>query len=105
MPCFNQLLSTKEAVFLFILWENWSTYSLVILSRRTKWHPQSAEDLVYINCKRRLLTRKALEYSKEEAKLCDIARDIFDSIEDVRKLEVDNLSLMKASDVLEDDGG
>ena len=75
---------------------NWSTYSFVHLVRRNKMTPKCAEDLVFIHSNLRLLSRRTLQYMKGETKMWDIARDAFDSFEDVGELEIAQLSLDEA---------
>ncbi|KAL3753584.1 hypothetical protein ACJRO7_000916 [Eucalyptus globulus] len=72
---------------------NWSTYSFVHSARRNKMTPKRAEDLIFIHSNLRLLSRKSPQYAEGETKMWDIGRDAFDSFEDVRVLEVANLSL------------
>lgn len=72
---------------------NWSTYSFIHSVKRNKMTPQRAEDLVYVHCNLRLLSRKTPQYSQGENKMWDIAGDAFESLDGVGMLEIANLSL------------
>ncbi|KAL7184916.1 hypothetical protein ACSBR2_026962 [Camellia fascicularis] len=61
--------------------------------RRNKMTPQHVEDLVFVHNNLRFLSKKTLQYLEGETKLWDIAGDTFDSFDNVRMLEVANLSL------------
>ncbi|KAH0450066.1 hypothetical protein IEQ34_020758 [Dendrobium chrysotoxum] len=70
---------------------NWSTYSFIQSMKRNKITPQRAEDLVYTNL--RLLSRKTPLYMTGDNKMWDVAGDGFECLDDMRLLEVANLSL------------
>ncbi|CAH1453656.1 unnamed protein product [Lactuca virosa] len=68
---------------------NWSTYAFIHSLKRNKLTTSRAQDLVYIHNNLRLLSRTL----KDDVKMWDVGGDAFDLMEDVRFLEVADLSL------------
>ena len=73
---------------------NWSTYSFIHSLRRNKMAAKHAEDLVFIHSNLHLLSKRTTEYVKGECRMWDICGDKFDSLEDVRELEIALLYLI-----------
>ncbi|KAL0914156.1 hypothetical protein M5K25_017665 [Dendrobium thyrsiflorum] len=86
---------------------NWSTYSFIKSMKRNKNTPQQAEDLLYVHTNLQLLSRKTPTYMKRDNKMWDVARDGFESLDDIGILDIANISLdepeLKAMIFIEDD--
>ncbi|KAL4598518.1 hypothetical protein ACB092_11G064800 [Castanea dentata] len=54
---------------------NWSTYGFIHCLRRNRITPKRAEDLVFVRCNLRLLSRRREEYTKGNSKKWDISGD------------------------------
>ncbi|KAL0401388.1 UNVERIFIED_CONTAM: hypothetical protein Slati_4168700 [Sesamum latifolium] len=72
---------------------NWSAYAFIHSTRRNQITPQCAQDLVFLHNNLRLLSRRTPQYIQGNTKMWDVARDDFETIEDVGILEIANLSL------------
>ncbi|XP_059638978.1 uncharacterized protein LOC132281276 [Cornus florida] len=57
---------------------NWSTYSLIQSIKRNRLTTSRAEDLVFVHCNLRLLSRKKKEYKEGPTKYWDLCGDKFD---------------------------
>ncbi|KAL7189416.1 hypothetical protein ACSBR1_039122 [Camellia fascicularis] len=71
---------------------NWSTYSLIQSVKRNRLATSRAEDLVFVHCNLRLLSRKSKEYKEGPKKYWDICGDLFD-IEGHDIMELAQISL------------
>ncbi|KAH7843532.1 hypothetical protein Vadar_017835 [Vaccinium darrowii] len=71
---------------------NWSTYSVIQSVRRNRQATSQAEDLVFVHCNLRPLSRKSKEYTEGPSKYWDISGDQFD-IEGQEAAELAQLSL------------
>ncbi|KAG5532736.1 hypothetical protein RHGRI_027140 [Rhododendron griersonianum] len=71
---------------------NWSTYSVIESVKRNRLATSRAEDLVFMHCNLRLLSRKSKEYTERPSKYWDISGDQFD-IEGQEVAELAQLSL------------
>lgn len=54
---------------------NWSTYSIIQSIKRNKLEVQRAEDLVFVHCNLRLISRKQEEYKNGPTKYWDLVGD------------------------------
>ncbi|GFZ16767.1 hypothetical protein Acr_26g0000370 [Actinidia rufa] len=57
---------------------NWSTYSMIQSIKRNRLTTSRSEDLVFVHCNLRLLSRKSKEYTDGPTKFWDISGDQFD---------------------------
>jgi hypothetical protein len=57
---------------------NWKTYAFVHSLKRNKITPKRAEDLVFVHCNLRLLSRRRDEYNKGKTQKWDIGGDSWD---------------------------
>ena len=71
---------------------NWSTYGFIHSMKRNKLTPERAEDLVFVHCNLRLLSRKAEDYKTGPSTMWDVGGDAFESLSGVGILEVADLS-------------
>lgn len=71
---------------------NWSTYSVIQSIKRNRLTTSRSEDLVFVHCNLRLLSRKSKEYTDGPTKFWDISGDQFD-IEGQEVGELAQLSL------------
>ncbi|XP_028060347.1 uncharacterized protein LOC114263958 [Camellia sinensis] len=71
---------------------NWSTYSLIQSVKRDRLATSRAEDLVFVHCNLRFLSRKSKEYKEGPTKYWDICGDLFD-IEGHDIMELAQISL------------
>ncbi|KAL7246364.1 hypothetical protein ACSBR2_001471 [Camellia fascicularis] len=58
--------------------EIWSTYSLIQSVKRNRLATSRAEDLVFVHCNLRLLSRKSKKYKEGPTKYWDTCGDLFD---------------------------
>ncbi|KAK6123206.1 hypothetical protein DH2020_043063 [Rehmannia glutinosa] len=70
---------------------NWSTYSFIQSIKRNKLATSRAEDLVFVHCNLRLMSRKQEEYKDGPTKYWDLCGDNMDS--DGYSIELPELSL------------
>ncbi|KAH7859352.1 hypothetical protein Vadar_026075 [Vaccinium darrowii] len=71
---------------------NWSTYSVTQSVKRNRQATSQAEDLVFVHCNLRPLSRKSKEYTERPSKYWDISGDQFD-IDGQEAAELAQLSL------------
>ncbi|XP_022843120.1 uncharacterized protein LOC111366639 [Olea europaea var. sylvestris] len=69
---------------------NWSTYSLIQSIKRNKLATSRAEDLVFIHCNLRLLSRKEEEYKDGPTKYWDLCGD---------QIELDGQGIIEMADL------
>ncbi|GFZ04851.1 hypothetical protein Acr_17g0004230 [Actinidia rufa] len=89
---------------------NWSTYSVIQSIKRNRLTTSRSEDLVFVHCNLRLLSRKSKEYTDGPTKFWDISGDQFDiegqEVGELAQLSLDEpeLKMMTFQDAEEGEG-